>query len=237
MLNDLLIRLRSLFRRSTVEAELDDELQYHLERQVEKYVRSGLTREEAARRARIEFGGVEQVREDCREARGVGLLYQLLQDTRYALRIFARSPGFTSVAVLTLALGIGANTAVFSVINAAMLRALPVREPEQLVQVVFSGRRDNTSFVGESFSVPLFRELEHSNQLFAGMAALDYAAESAHLRDDRAAAWPVSRGPGRVLLLHSFQAIGGDRGRVRSWGILVGESGCAAGYGVGSKAT
>ncbi|HUH61637.1 MAG TPA: ABC transporter permease, partial [Terracidiphilus sp.] len=143
------------------------------ERQVEKYVRSGLTREEAARRARIEFGGMEQVREDCREARGVGLLYQLLQDTRYALRIFARSPGFTSVAVLTLALGIGANTAVFSVINAAMLRALPVREPEQLVQVVFSGRRDNTSFVGESFSVPLFRELEHSNQLFAGMAALD----------------------------------------------------------------
>ncbi|HUH64250.1 MAG TPA: permease prefix domain 1-containing protein, partial [Terracidiphilus sp.] len=77
MLNDLLIRLRSLFRRSTVEAELDDELQYHLERQVEKYVRSGLTREEAARRARIEFGGMEQVREDCREARGVGLLYQL----------------------------------------------------------------------------------------------------------------------------------------------------------------
>jgi predicted permease len=173
MLNDAFIRLRSLFRHRAVEAELSEELQFHIQRQVEKYVRSGLPRGEALRRARLEFGGLDSVRQECREARGVSLAYQLSQDTRYALRMFARNPGFTAAAVLTLALGIGANTAVFSVINAAMLRSLPVREPAQLVQVASPGERGGRAFGGESFPYPVFQALRRNNEAFTDLAAFD----------------------------------------------------------------
>ncbi len=173
MIQDVLHRLRSIFRRRAVEAELDDELRFHFERQIEKHVRAGLTRAEAMRRARIEFGGMEQVREDCREARGVGLVFQISQDARYALRMFARNPAFTAVAALTLALGIGANTAVFSVINAVMLRALPVRDPSSLEQVAFRGKHDATAFVGESFPYVVFKDLRKGNEVFAGLAGFD----------------------------------------------------------------
>jgi predicted permease len=173
MLSDLFIRLRSLFRRHLVEGELDDELRFHLEHQVEKLMQSGLSREEAARRARLEFGGLDQVKQTCREARGVNLVETLIQDVRYAVRGFNRNRGFTLVAVLTLALGVGANSAVFSVINAVMLRALPVWEPQQLMQVAFRGKHDATLFVGESFSYPLFSEFRRNRQSFSDLAAFD----------------------------------------------------------------
>jgi predicted permease len=172
MLNDLFFRVRSLFRRKAVETELDDELRFHFEQQLQKYANSGLPPGEALRRVRMEFGGLNQVKEECREARGVHLLETLFQDVRYGLRMLRKSPGFTVVALLTLALGIGANTAIFSVVYGVLLRPLPYQDPSRLIVL-----NETTPRVGTvSVSYPNFLDWRAQSHMFSKMAAVSSVA-------------------------------------------------------------
>ena len=125
--------LEGLFRRSRVEGEMETELRFHIETYVEDLVRTGVPREEASRRARVEFGGLGQIREECRDARGTRWLEDLLQDFRYAVRVLVQKPGFAAVTLLTLALGTGATTVMFTVVNGVLLKPLPYSDPARLV--------------------------------------------------------------------------------------------------------
>ncbi|HVN08431.1 MAG TPA: ABC transporter permease [Patescibacteria group bacterium] len=160
--------LRALVWRDSAEHEMEDELRLHIERQTEKYAAAGMPREEAERRAKIEIGGMERVREECRDARGTRWMESLLQDLRFGLRQLRRNPGFTAIGILSLALGIGANAAIFSLMDAVLLSRLPVRNPGELVVIT---SYDAGSNVNSSFSYPMYRDLRDRNQVFAGVIA------------------------------------------------------------------
>src|SRR5919106_944418 len=141
-----------MFRKRKLDDELDEEIKSHLEMQVEDNVRRGMSFAEARYAAQRSFGGVDQIKEVYRDRRGVPLVESSLQDLRFAIRVLRRSPVYTSVVVLTLAIGIGANTAIFSLFDAILLRMLPVRNPEQLVAIdTFTQRGEHVNF-----SYPLF---------------------------------------------------------------------------------
>ena len=176
------LRIRSLFRKSAVEGELDEELRDHLERRTEEGVANGLSAEEARRAALLEMGGIEQRKEECRDMRGVRWLEEFLQDVRYGFRLLRKNPGFSAVVILALALGLGANTALFSLFHGVLLGALPVQHPEQLV--VLNTVNENADSIS-SFSYPMYRELRDKNSVFSGIIAqagaemnASYAGES-----------------------------------------------------------
>jgi predicted permease len=160
---DLAHRFRSLIRRRIVEQDLDDELRFHLERLVDRHVADGLPHDEAVHRARLEMGGFDQVKEEHRDARGVRLLEDLGNDLRYAVRQVKRSPAFAVLAVLSLGLGIGANTSIFSALNSVLFRSLPVADPERLL-MLSRGTRAN-------FSYPDFQDLQARVRLLSGLTA------------------------------------------------------------------
>jgi predicted permease len=177
MLTDLLLRLRSLFRRDAVEKELGDELRFHFDQLVNHHLKAGLPLAEAQRRARLEFGGNDQIREECREARGTQFLETLAQDFRFNLRMLRKAPSFTAIAVLTLALGIGANTALFSVLESVLLRSLPVRNPGELVLLTdpneFGARFGSQTGRRSLLSYVEFEYLRDHNEAFSEMFAAD----------------------------------------------------------------
>ena len=161
------LRLRSLFRRRDVERELDEEIEFHLERRIDAHLSQGLSPQAARQAALRAMGGVTQRKEECRDMRRVNFVEDLARDLHYAARMLRKSPGFTAVAVLSLALGIGANTAVFSLVNAVLLRALPVNRPERLVVL---RPVDRGGFPGY-FAYPDYRRLREQNQVFSGVLA------------------------------------------------------------------
>jgi putative ABC transport system permease protein len=178
MVREWLSRFRFFFL-GKQRTEVDDEIQFHLERQIEANLAAGMSPAEARRQAAIGFGGRERAREQCREQRPSWRFESLGRDLRYGMRGLWRNPGFTVIALLTLALAIGANSTVFSLLSQALMRALPVQNPEQLVVFSFAGgapghtqsEGGNTPGHHYEFSYPLFRDLRDKNTVLSGLIA------------------------------------------------------------------
>jgi putative ABC transport system permease protein len=165
------LRLRSLFRRRQVEQELDAEIRYHLERQIEEHIAKGMTPEEARYAALRALGGIERRKEECRDMRRVNYIDDLLRDLRYAGRNLRRNPGFAALSILIMALGIGANTAVFSVVNAVLLRPLSYRDPDRIVTLSSASKnREASTALSKQVSIPNFEDWQAQSSSFEAMA-------------------------------------------------------------------
>src|SRR5712692_8522232 len=160
-------RLRNLFHKEQFDRELNEELASHLQMHVEDNLRAGMSAAGARREALMKLGGVEQTKENCRERRGVPALETLLQDLRFAVRMLLKNPGFTAVAVLIMALGIGANTAMFSVVNAVLLKPLAYSEPDRIVTLASLWKADSGH---GPVSAPDFHDWHDQSTAFEAMA-------------------------------------------------------------------
>jgi len=166
-LNDVVFRLKALFAPGKMERELEEEMAFHLEMEARKHLREGMSEAEAARRARRDFGGVARQKERAREAWGITLARDLIADVRLVFRQFGRNPAFAVAALSTLALGIGANTAIFSIVDGALLRRPPVAEPDRLAAVYTTCRR---GFPKCSSSYPDFEDYRQRSDAFGDLA-------------------------------------------------------------------
>jgi predicted permease len=164
------LRLRSLLRRDAVDHELDTELRFHLDRQIAANIAAGMSADRARTAALPEFGGVDQVREECSDMRKVNWIQDVAQDIRYGLRILSKSPSFTIVAILTLALGIGTNTAIFSVVYAVLLKPLPFPDSRQLVFLFEAKPQEGIPSAGISYDN--LTEIRAQNHVFIQLAGL-----------------------------------------------------------------
>ena len=165
----LWLQLQTVFRRERAAQQLDDELQFHLEQLIAENVAAGMSEKEARLAAVRMFGNSTAVKEETRDTWGWVTLEQIAQDLRYGFRGLRKSPLFTAVAVSTLALGIGANTAIFSLMDQVLLELLPVKHPEQLVLVAERGIRFGDSWGDNDISYPMYRDFRDGNQIFSGM--------------------------------------------------------------------
>jgi hypothetical protein len=223
MFSDLRIRLRFLFHGRAVKNELDDELRFHFDKQVEKLVESGLPLAEARRRARLTIGGHDQIHEEYRDSSGVRFLETLWQDVRFGLRMLRKNPGFTAIAVLTLALGIGANTAIFSAVNGIWL--------EPLLNARFSGM-----VTVDLLSIPEIHAIQEQSSAFErtaiyqGIAALisgggsPVQAMNTYVSDDFFPMLGEKPLLGRIILPGDIQP-GHDRVAVMSYGLWMDDFG------------
>src|SRR5690349_10568609 len=162
-------RLQALWRSERIHSEINEELAFHIEQRTADNVRAGMSPEEARREAERRFGWMSRIKEEAYDVRGGGWMESLLRDTAYGLRMLRKSPGFTLTAVLILGLSIGANSAIFSVVNAVLLRALPYRDPNQLVQVWETNPRANRW--GQWASYPDLLDWREQNRVFDDVAA------------------------------------------------------------------
>src|SRR2546428_4487538 len=170
-LRRLTLRLRTLFQRDRVERELEEEFQFHIEHRTELEIARGLSPKEACCAALRAMDGAEQRKEECRDMRRVNYIDDLLRDLRYAGRNLRRSPGFAALAVLIMALGIGANTAVFSVVNAVLLKPLSYRDPDRIVTLPdFSTIRAASTALSKQVSIPDFQDWHDQSSSFEAMS-------------------------------------------------------------------
>ena len=169
--------LGRLFARKRLETDLEKELRFHFESEVAEKMRSGVSESEARRITRLEFGGIEQIKEDCRESRGTLWLEYLVQDIRFGLRQLRKSPGFTLIAILSLTLAIGANTAIFTLLNAILLRPLPVQNPRELLVFGDGTARGSAGVLPNGswqlFSYAFFHDLRRQATSYSGIAAVN----------------------------------------------------------------